>query len=134
MTDQSSAGELEHFHQALLMRMKRNYERGINKDLSRQYWMGLFQRNVKEVLHDGLLETLQHVKANTGLLSQKDRLLSLWQEQINMLVEHALSHNRSSCAISNFTEEHKPSADYVAAVKDDGQRLLAEFAMALEQG
>ena len=80
----------------------RTYIRALNKDLALQNPHGMFLRNVVAV-HQQMLE---NVKA---LLPDMDTLL----EMTELFIQQALQHNRSSCAVSNFPDEHHPGENAI---------------------
>jgi monoamine oxidase len=47
------------------------------------------------------------------------------------LLDAALSHNASSCALSNFAQEHRPDADTLRAITLDLAAAWREFALEL---
>ena len=106
--------------------INRQYDRGVNKDLSQQKWQGLFKRNVAFVLkqtYEDSLKYLQHLSMeNKGvvleqqLLNIVEQILHPFEDLRNELIQYALYKHRTSCALSNFPEEHNPSQDYINEV------------------
>lgn len=99
----------------------RDYERRVNKDLARHQFDDLFGRNVVAVQQD-MLKTL-----STGDLEgieSRQQIVSILRNLSATFVADALKHNRSSCAISNFPDQHNPSNDYVNAVWSQCEALL----------
>jgi len=82
----------------------RTYIRALNKDLALQNHHGMFLRNVVAV-HQQLLD---NVKA-AGL--DQATLLQLTEQ----FIQQALTHNRTSCAVSNFPEEHQPGEEAIVS-------------------
>jgi len=121
----------------LLPGMKRHYDRAVNRDLSRQLSQGIFKRNIAAVLQQGYQDALE-------LLSQVDvesegdgaglikRVLQAFDNLIDELVQYALQKHRSSCALSNFPDEHNPSLDYIAevtrAIQEERSKFVAQVA------
>lgn len=109
--------------------LKRNYQRGINKDLSAHNSESLFARQVNNLI-DALLHQSSElltamVEENTPeyAAAEQQQKSQLWREsksatakQKDTLVEYAYDFNRSSCALSNFPAEHLPSSVYVSEV------------------
>lgn len=100
--------------------LKRQYDRSVNKDLSKQQWMGLFQRNIELVLGQFYQDVLKVLRSKLSALEGADASLnSLLQELdgvVEELIEYALQKHQSSCALSNFPEEHQPSQEYLSEV------------------
>ncbi len=107
--------------------LKRDYDRSINRDLSRQNWPDLLLRNVTAQLQLGYQLTLQQLPAiergeERGGEWEKERdgllaaLLEPYAGSDEELLQHAVQHHRSSCALSNFPDEHRPSPEYIARV------------------
>lgn len=75
----------------------RTYIRALNKDLALQNHTGMFLRNVVAV-HQQLLDNLKPLQPDL------DTKLAV----TDLFIQQALQHNRTSCAISNFPDEHQP--------------------------
>ncbi len=101
---------------------KREYDRQVNRDLSRQNSSGLLQRNLLDVLqrgYDSALDKLSSLEAEHGKLDSLTRSRSVIEPLEGAayeLIEYALKKHRTSCALSNFPDEHRPSNAYVDAV------------------
>lgn len=101
---------------------KREYDRQVNRDLSRQNSDGLLKRNLVDVLQRGYnaaLEKLAQLEAEHGKVDSADRTHSVLQPlegAAEELIEYAVQKHRTSCALSNFPTEHRPSAAYIAEV------------------
>lgn len=97
--------------------LKRGYQRGVNRDLSQHQCEGLFERQTLALIDNLMAES-------DGLLNQAEQktekpwqeLQARLQEHKNELVQYALHFNRTSCALSNFPDEHTPSSDYITSV------------------
>ena len=114
--------ELNDVLRSKLIVMNREYVRGINRDLAKQNSQQLFSRNVVAVQQSFLSQLgsdLGDVPAETLKLD----LVSLQE----IFVQEALKHNRSSCAVSNFPDEYRPSAVYIGDVLAQCEALLDEF-------
>lgn len=122
--------ELNALLQSKLRLMNREYVRGLNRDLAKQNWQQMFARNVlmveQQLLVD-LEQDLAEVETSTGLL--KPELMGL----LESFVQDALKHNRSSCAVSNFPDEHQPSSQYIGEVLAQCESLVNEFVGQVEQ-
>lgn len=123
----------------LLPGMKRQYDRAVNRDLSRQQSQGIFKRNMIVVLqqvYQDALELLGQVDfASEGQGNGADLIkwvLQAFDSLIDELVQYALHKHRSSCALSNFPDEHNPSLDYIAevtrAIQEERSTFVAQVA------
>ena len=97
--------------------LKRGYQRGINLDLSRHRVDGILERQLLALV-DAWLEACSRL-LGSGIGCGGDnpealiaRLAGLRDE----MVSYALQFNRSSCALSNFGEEHRPGRDYLERI------------------
>jgi hypothetical protein len=128
---------LHHTVDDLRSRIKRDYDRSVNRDLSQQQWQDLFRRNVTTVLRQAygvVLAELEKLPISTeGLLADENpqevhvRILKPFDGLIEELILYALQKHRSSCALSNFPEEHNPSQEYIAAVIEEACRDWSTF-------
>jgi hypothetical protein len=140
MTENTTAINLagfEHYASSLLPGIKRQYDRGVNRDLSQQHSQDLFKRNVtgvlKQAYHEALTqlqqiaferEESQGVEVGTSLTK---RVLKPFSHLIDELIQYAVQKHRTSCALSNFPAEHNPSQDYIAEVIQEVSRDWAAF-------
>lgn len=130
-SNQENLARFEQFVQELKRTMQRQYDRNINRDLSKQQWQDLFIRNVTASLRESYAESLAQLrqlsfKPDTPNLSA--RVLQAFDGLIDEFVQYALQKHRTSCALSNFPDEHKPSPDYIADVLTQTNRDWQTFA------
>lgn len=119
--------------------LKKQYERLLAHDLSRQQWDGCFQRNVVAVFeqaYDGALEQLQTLSFDTrvtpverGLSDLTKQALATFDGFVDDFLQFVVDKHRTSCALSNFPDEHKPDNTYVNVVKRDIAGLWQNFAL-----
>lgn len=124
----TNSHELSRFQQFVRSRragIKDSYDAAVNGDLARQQWQGLFQRNVCAVLkalyEDSLTELRllslpALLKETTDSAALKEQLLKPFDGVIEEVILYALHKHRSSCALSNFDQEHNPDGDYLDTV------------------
>ncbi len=111
-----NSAELEHLLQPLLLTAIRDYQRGVNRDLSRHMVKGVFSRQLLINAASMLSLTEPYIEScleqdkdhNQEVLAEAERITG---KMIDALTEAALRHNHSSCALSNFPDEHHPSAE-----------------------
>jgi hypothetical protein len=131
--------DFEQYVTQLKQSMKRLYDRSVNKDLSQQNWQDLFKRNVTSVLQqaykDGLAQ-LQSVsfgadssETENGFSKATVQALKPFDGFVDELVQYALQKHRTSCALSNFPDEHNPSQDYIAEVLQETAKDWQEFTL-----
>jgi hypothetical protein len=136
-----SAASLAGFHQYvndLKQTAKRQYDRNINKDLSSQNWQNLFKRNVVAVLqqvYEASLVQLGTLHFGTEKMESEDgfspiaiQALKPFDGVVDDIIQYALQKHRTSCALSNFPDEHNPSEDYIAEVIQETGRDWQAFA------
>ena len=122
MKEQSNLENLARFEQfvrELKRTVQRQYNRSINKDLSKQLWQDLFIRNVTASLRQAYAESLVQLRQlsfESDAPNLSSRVLQAFDGFIDEFVQYALQKHRTSCALSNFPDEHKPSQDYIADV------------------
>ena len=101
---------------------KREYDRQVNRDLSRQNSEGLLKRNLVDVMQRGYasaLEKLSQLETEHGTVDSSARtgaVLEPLEGAAEELIEYAVQKHRTSCALSNFPAEHRPSAAYIGEV------------------
>lgn len=120
-------------------RMKTDYQQRLALDLSKQQWDGCFQRNVLAVLADTYTQALNclhslpfqtgGVAVEQGMSALTRQLLPIFDGFIDEFLLFAVDKHRTSCALSNFPDEHKPSDDYVNQVKREIAELWRDFAL-----
>ena len=124
----NSLSDFESYVNGLMPTIKRQYDHCINTDLSQQNWKGLFKRNVigvlKQVYDDSLTELqqlsfdfrkIQKVKNINGSFVRGEAL-TYFDGFADEFMQYALRKHRSSCALSNFPDEHNPSKEYINEV------------------
>ncbi len=111
-----SSAELEQLLQPLLMTAKREYQRGVNRDLSRHFVDGVFSRQL--LINAASMLSLTEPYVESCLQQDKDHRQEVLSEaeritgkMVDALTDAALKHNHSSCALSNFPDEHHPSPE-----------------------
>lgn len=122
--------------------MERAYDRGVNRDLSQQRYQQVFRRNVTTVLRETYQQALaalqQQAFENESQGNQQNldhahalslNILESFDGVIEGLILYALQKHRGSCALSNFPDEHHPSAEYLSEVIDEASRDWSAFAM-----
>jgi hypothetical protein len=122
--------------------MEREYDRGVNRDLSQQRYQQVFRRNVTIVLRETYQQVLaewhQQLFENESQGNQKNldqghtlcsNLLQSFDGVIEELILYALQKHRGSCALSNFPDEHNPSVEYLSEVIDETSRDWSAFAL-----
>lgn len=120
-------------------RMKTDYQQLLAQDLSKQQWDGCFQRNVLAVLADSYTQALNFLhglpfqsggaSVERGMAALTRRLLPIFDGFVDEFLLFALDKHRTSCALSNFPDEHKPSEAYVDQVKRGIAALWRDFAL-----
>lgn len=142
VSGENNTTSLAHFDQyvaELKQRVKRQYDRGVNRDLSRQNWRDLFKRNITAVLKQAYEDSViqlqsmdfdpERAELENGFSSLAVQTLTPFNGFIEDLMQYALQKHRTSCALSNFPEEHQPSEDYVAEVIQETARDWQAFAL-----
>ncbi|MGD0960200.1 MAG: amine oxidase [Methylomonas sp.] len=119
--------------------MKNQYQQRLAADLSRQQWDGCFQRNVLLVLGQAYDQALAQLiglqfdggeaPVEQGLSALSRRVLAVFDGFVDEFLLFAVDKHRTSCALSNFPDEHKPDKTYVNAVKRDIAALWQDFAV-----
>lgn len=103
--------------------MKRLYDRSIVRDLSSHNTENLLRRNTITTLNNIYDEALlaiekwnrENNQETTPVELTKSIIgaLNVYNGMIEELLQYAISKHRSSCALSNFPDEHNPSREYV---------------------
>jgi len=119
--------------------LKKQYEHLLAQDLSRQQWDGCFQRNVVTVLEQTYDDALAYLKTlpfdctaslvNRGLSELTKQVLTAFDGFVDEFLLFVVDKHRTSCALSNFPDEHKPDKTYVNQVMQDIAGLWRNFAL-----
>ena len=124
----TSLADFESYVNELKPAIKRQYDRCVNKDLSQQKWQDLFKRNIVDVLkqvYDHSLTQMQLLSLDIKRMNNAQKvngnlgqvyILKYFDGISEELIQYALQKHRSSCALSNFPDEHNPSKDYITEV------------------
>lgn len=123
--------------------LRSEYQQRLAADLARQQWQGCFQRNLVAVLAAFYRQALQQVKAMpfdagqapvmNGMSGLTAELLAAFAGLSDELMLFAVEKHRTSCALSNFPEEHKPDREYLHATRREIADLWQNFALDLNR-
>ena len=115
------------------------YRASLHKHLTAQHREHLTQRailDVAEALFQDALEKIYEqpfdsrgVNVERGWSALSLRVLAPFEGFCESLLDEALRFNRSSCAISNFADEHVPSAEYHAEIRRELASAWRGFAL-----
>lgn len=121
--------------------LKKQYEQLLAQDLSRQQWDGCFQRNVLNVLEQAYDQALAYVKTlpfdsaglpvDRGLSDLTKPVLAGLDGFVDDFLAFVVDKHRTSCALSNFPDEHKPDKAYVNEVMREIAGRWQDFALNL---
>jgi len=138
----NNADSIAQFHRYITEQkplLTKRYEKLLSQDLSQQQWDGCFGRNVLAVLGGAYDEALAFLKTlafdsstvpvNRGLSELTKALLAAFDGFVDEFLLMVVDKHRTSCALSNFPDEHKPDAVYVNAVRRDIAGLWQNFAV-----
>lgn len=113
--------------------LKTQYQQLLAQDLSKQQWDGCFQRNVLAVLELAYGQALPFdsaaVQADQGLSELTKPTLAAFDGFIDDFLMFAVDKHRTSCALSNFPNEHKPDRTYINGLKREIAGLWQNFAV-----
>ena len=119
--------------------LKKRYEQSLARDLSRQQWDGCFQRNVLAVLEQAYADALAQLQTlpfdnsetpvHQGLSDLTRQALAAFDGFVDDFLQFVVYKHRTSCALSNFPDEHKPDKAYVIEVKRGIAGLWQDFAL-----
>jgi len=142
MTTNQNADSITQFYRHIAERrpaLKKQYQQLLAQDLSRQQWDGCFQRNVLAVLEQAYDEAFVYLKTlsfdstatpiNQGLSDLSKQALAAFDGFIDDFLLFVVDKHRTSCALSNFPDEHKPDRTYVNEVKREIAGLWQNFAL-----
>jgi hypothetical protein len=140
-TNAASLASFDAFVSEMKRGIKRQYDRSVNKDLSQQNWQGLFQRNVTGVLQQcyaDALKKLRQLPFQSGGTELATQALQPFDGFMDELLAYSLQKHRTTCAISNFPDEHNPSDAYLSEVlaqtRKDWDAFSAEVSTCLSAG
>jgi hypothetical protein len=142
--ERNNADSIAQFHRYIAGQkplLKKQYEQLLAQDLSRQQWEGCFQRNVLAVLNQAYDEALAFVEmlpfdstaspVNQRLSALTKEALSAFNGFVDDFLLFVVDKHRTSCALSNFPDEHKPDKTYVNEVMREIAGLWQDFALAV---
>ena len=140
--EQQNIDSLGQFHRYIAEQkplLKKHYERLLAGDLSRQQWDGCFQRNVVAVLEQAYQEALARLSAlpfdsaaasvERGLSELTKQALAAFDGYVDEFLLFVVDRHRTSCALSNFPDEHKPDNTYVNEVRREIAARWQDFAL-----
>lgn len=117
------------------------YRQSVVRALSASRSEGMTQAVLAAVTDHVYQSALDHVASlqfdAAGLVVQQGRcvltphLLQPFSGFSETLIETAVQHNRTSCALSNFPDEHQPSADYLGHIRRDMLIAWRAFAQSI---
>jgi hypothetical protein len=135
----NSITELNQFIAQQKPLLKKHYERLLVQDLTQRQWDGCFQRNVLIVVQQFYEEALTQIKTlsfdasaslvNRGLSDLTKQVLQVFDGFVDEFLLFVVDKHRTSCALSNFPDEHKPDKIYVNEVRHEIAVLWQNFAI-----
>ena len=141
-SEHKNADSIDQFRRYIAERkseLKKQYALLLAQDLSRQQWDGCFQRNVLTALEQAYDEAKSYVKTlpfdstlapvNSGLSELTRQALTAFDGFVDEFLLFVVDKHRTSCALSNFPDEHKPDNTYVNEVRRDIAGLWQNFAL-----
>ncbi|MHB8850847.1 MAG: flavin monoamine oxidase family protein [Acidithiobacillus ferriphilus] len=115
------------------------YRRHLNQYLTRQHKEQLTQRALLDTMEQFYSEALRQLSelpfdtSGTGIHKGRSDLTpevhAPFATVHQTLIREALAFNRSSCALSNFPEEHEPGKEYLSTIARDLAAAWREFAL-----
>lgn len=123
---QNTSFQLQTFLHSYLNQMKRDYVRAVNKDLSQHQWQGTLYKNVTQGVEQALsnLKSTLHREKCLPLDATSEELIT---DMVHQFIAESIQHNRTSCALSNFADEHNPNATYLTEVAKTCEAHLQQF-------
>ena len=138
-TNTDSIAQFAHFIASCKVAMKSEYQQRLASDLSRQQWDGCFQRNVLIVIEHAYDQALaQLIELNfdssnspgiRGFSDLTKQILEIFDGFVDEFLLFVVDKHRTSCALSNFPDEHKPDKVYIDTVKREIAGLWQNFAL-----
>jgi monoamine oxidase len=141
-TAQQLGEVLEHFHtwvDAERSGALSRYKQHLNHMLSRQDQDRVTQRAMLATVEQTYTHALEHLAqldvcasglAPDGRNELTPTVLGYFSGFSKALADEVLRFNATSCALSNFSDEHKPTPDYLRAITADLAAAWREFAWA----
>ena len=123
---------IQHIRASVPM-LQREYQRGVNRDLSLHRWQGILERQLLAVIERYLCQCTETISnapkpIPDGETTEDTTILFRALADIkDQLITHALSFNRSSCALSNFGEEHVPGTQYLEQILTQVETRWAQW-------
>ncbi|MDO9315658.1 MAG: FAD-dependent oxidoreductase [Burkholderiaceae bacterium] len=120
------------------------YRERVHQALSQQEADGLTQRSVVSSIESIYVAALQQLDTlplvtahlsveNPGRCALTPRVLELFTGRADQLLADAVIFNNTSCALSNFPFEHRPSGDYVRSIRRDLASAWQSFSAAANE-
>ena len=138
-TNAAALAEFSRYIAQTKITMKNRYQQSLAADLARQQWQDCFQRNVLLVLEQTYGQTLDYLHnldfdgnaapVNRGFSALTGQVLAIFDGFVDEFLAFVVDKHRTSCALSNFPDEHKPDKTYVNSVKRDIAGLWQNFAL-----
>ena len=123
--------------------LRQRYRQCLAEDLSRQLWHECFQRNVlgvlagfyddAELLINSLAFDAGPYRIENGMSELTRSTLACFQGVSDEFLLFAVDQHRTSCALSNFPDEHKPGQDYIDHVRRGIAELWQSFALRINE-
>ncbi|CAJ0859445.1 monoamine oxidase [freshwater sediment metagenome] len=105
---------------------------GQREQLTQRAMLGAMEAVFAEALEviENLPFCLDGVGVERGRCDLTPRVQAAFNGFIQSLLDAVIDFNRTSCALSNFPQEHRPSKDYVSATLRDIAAAWREFSLA----
>ncbi|MGA7808121.1 MAG: hypothetical protein WCB02_26265, partial [Bradyrhizobium sp.] len=117
-----------------------DYRRRLNRNLAARQREQLTQLAILESIEavfgealrvlDGLPLDMSDVTVDHGRSALMPEVQKPFRDLMRSLLDDAIAFNRSSCALSNFPDEHRPSKDYVQTILRDVAAVWRDFSLA----
>lgn len=137
--NQNCLAQLQRIITQRKLELQGQYTRLLAQDLALQQWDGCFERNSLRVLEQFYTETLIDIKnlgfnaseslVNRGLSALTQQVLAVFDGFVDEFLAFVVNKHRTSCALSNFPDEHKPNNAYVNDVRHAIAELWQDFAI-----
>jgi monoamine oxidase len=117
-----------------------SYRRRLNRSLSQQQTDQLTQRAILAAMEemysnalnflDELPFDVQGVPVERGRSALTPEVQAPFRDFMNGMMDNVISHNRTTCALSNFPDEHHLSPEYMQTILRDIAAAWQEFSLA----